>query len=429
MTGARALEAAIEALFAGAGPERRWLPTQARLERALVTTVLGGPERGVALAELTFSQGCFRAAFAFDAAGGGAPVVREVFEPDFDQGLVDMLRALAFAGPRSDEVAAALVKGSAEPIFLDQSNSAFLIGDGGFGKFYRRCGDVSREAQFYHHLAGSGVAASFWGEFSYPDGSVAALVTERLEDPRSAWEIAGSLLDEGDLQGTAKLVRECGRALGEMHDRLEDSWPESSTVGHDRLSRWLEDRLALHLEALGPGEGFGLAATELRALVAGLEGPFPCSHIHGDFHLGQLVRSSDALVIIDFEGEPEAGAGPMELAERDLAGLLRSIGYLAPADSDDGLRQLLRSAALEGYATSRVGGEMLSLPERVALLALFETEKALYELAYETRFRPEMAAGPAIALERLAWRLDGLAGTASQAPGSLTALVRREYAR
>ena len=428
MAEARALETAIRALFSAAGPERRWLPAEAQLEGVAVTSVLGGPERGVALAELTFAQGCFRAAVAFDASSGSL-AVREVFEADFSQGLIELLRALAFTGPRSDEVSAALVQGSAEPIFLDQSNSAFLLGDGGFGKFYRRCGDVSREAQYYRHLAGSGVAAGFWGEFSYPDGSVAALVTERLEDPRSAWDIAGSLLDQGELQGAAKLAGECGRALGEMHDRLADSWPESSEVSLGRLREWLDHRLERHQGVLGASEGFEMAATELRRLASDLQGPFPCSHIHGDFHLGQLVRSGDALVIIDFEGEPEAGAGPMDLAERDLAGLLRSIGYLAPADSDEGLRQLLRSAALEGYAASGAGGKMLELPERVALLALFETEKALYEMAYETRFRPEMLAVPATALERLAWRLEGLAGTASQAPGSLTALVRREYAR
>ncbi len=429
MTDSRALEAAIEALLSEAGPDRRWLPAEARLERARVSWILGGPEHGVALAELTFAQGCFRSAFSFDAIGAGVPLVREVFEADSNQGLVDLLRGLSFSGPRTDDVAASLGQGNAEPLRLDQSNSAFVIGEGGFGKFYRHCGDISREAQYYHHLSGSGVAPGFWGEFSYPDGSVAGLVTERLADPLSAWEIAGSMLDQGDLQGTARLVLECGRALGEMHDSLERSWPDPAAITPARLAEWLEARLERHISVLGKREIFAIAATALRELATELAGPFPCLHIHGDFHLGQVMRSGESLFVIDFEGEPEAGAGAMELAERDLAGLLRSIGYLAPADGDDGLRQLLRSAALEGYVTSRVGAGMLALPERVALLGFFEAEKALYELAYETRFRPGMAAGPAAAVERLSWRLDGLARTANQMRGSLTALTRREYAR
>ena len=429
MADTRDLEAAIGELLLGEGVQRRWLPAGARLERARVTGVLGGPEHGVALAELDFSQGCFRAAFSYEVAGGEALSVREVFEPGIQQGLVDLLRGLAFSGPRSGEVAAALGQGRAEPVLLDQSNSAFLIGDGGFGKFYRRCGDVSREAEFYHHLAGSGVAAAYWGEFLYTDGSVAALVTERLRDPRSAWDIAGSMLDEGDLQGAAKLARECGTALGELHDGLDRSWPDATMVEPAEIRTWLEARLARHAVVLGSTDALATAGQALRNLASELEGPFPCMHIHGDFHLGQLVRARDALLVIDFEGEPEAGAGQMELPERDVAGLLRSIGYLAPADEDEGLRQLLRSSALEGYAASAAGGRIFAVPERLALLAFFEAEKALYELAYETRYRPAMTEGPSAALKRLAWRLEGLASAARLAPGSLTALARREYAR
>ena len=429
MADARELGAAIGELFLGEGVERRWLPVGASLENARVFSVLGGPEHGVALAELSFAQGCFRAAFSFDLAGGESLSVREVFEPGFQQGLIDLLRSLSFSGPRSDEVSAALGQGRAEPILLDQSNSAFLVGEGGFGKFYRRCGDISREVEFYRHLAGSGVAAAFWGAFSYPDGSVAALVTELLENPRSAWDLAGLMLDDGDLQGAAKLAQKCGEALGQLHDGLEQSWPDSASIEPADLVAWLNARLAGHATVLGGDELSTSAGHALRDLASELEGPFRCQHIHGDFHLGQLVRSGEALLVIDFEGEPDAAAGPMELPERDLAGLLRSIGYLAPADEDEGLRQLLRSSALEGYASSRTGSRTFEVPERLALLAFFEAEKALYELAYETRYRPAMTEGPSAALKRLAWRLDGLARGASLAPGSLTALAQREYAR
>ncbi len=136
---------------------------------------------------------------------------------------------------------------------------------------------------------------------------------------------------------------------------------------------------------------------------------------HGDIHLGQvLVRRNDFL-IVDFEGEP---ARPLSerrsksSALRDVAGLLRSFSYARGAALQNGTaataearaervarlarwEAATRAAFLAGYETAaRETGLMDALAPRLPLLRLFEIEKALYELRYELRSRPEWVALP-----------------------------------
>ena len=108
--------------------------------------------------------------------------------------------------------------------------------------------------------------------------------------------------------------------------------------------------------------------------------------IHGDYHLGQVLHTSDDWKIIDFEGEPlrplmERRA--KDLALRDVAGMLRSFHYgLARLQCTDPSHQTsVRQAFLAGYLLGD------SFPQTV--LRLLELEKALYEIEYEVRTRPD----------------------------------------
>jgi 1,4-alpha-glucan branching enzyme len=141
--------------------------------------------------------------------------------------------------------------------------------------------------------------------------------------------------------------------------------------------------------------------------------------VHGDYHLGQVLHAPErGWVLLDFEGEPLRPLAERlepDLALRDVAGMLRSFDYAAghaslglPEDDPAVLaaqRWALqaREAFLAGYA-ERSGHD---LDRDAALLRALELDKALYEVVYETRNRPDWVPNPVRAVRRL---LGGHAG-------------------
>jgi maltose alpha-D-glucosyltransferase/alpha-amylase len=232
-----------------------------------------------------------------------------------------------------------------------------------------------------------------------------------------------------------------GGVTGALHGALAsdpaepDFAPEPITPAD--LSAWIERvdaDVGRACEALRArlGDVPGELAGDARALLAGetalrararelaaLDGEGCVKiRVHGDYHLGQTLRTEGSFVVIDFEGEP---ARP--LAERrrkqsvlvDIAGMLRSLDYaahaaLAPgrAPSPAGERWVRRARAafLEGYRAElgRAPARLVpSAPAKFAqALAVFELDKALYEVRYELDHRPAWLAIP---LRGLAWLL------------------------
>jgi maltokinase len=147
--------------------------------------------------------------------------------------------------------------------------------------------------------------------------------------------------------------------------------------------------------------------------------PGPAIRVHGDYHLGQVMRTDLGWFVLDFEGEPVkpveermAPASPF----KDVTGMLRSLHYAsrhalverAVADWADMLPSARaweshnRQAFLEGYRRHpEVASLLPDAPVSPAVMTGYELDKALYELEYELSHRPEWVPIPLDALERL----------------------------
>ncbi|MEO8070227.1 MAG: hypothetical protein ABI652_02410 [Acidobacteriota bacterium] len=121
--------------------------------------------------------------------------------------------------------------------------------------------------------------------------------------------------------------------------------------------------------------------------------------VHGDYHLGQTLKTASGFAIIDFEGEPGkplASRREKQCALRDVAGMMRSFDYAVQSShavmSPGRSPSSFAAAFLDGYRTHLGGGParfVPASPDAVAdWIAFFELEKALYEVEYEANSRP-----------------------------------------
>jgi maltokinase len=321
-------------------------------------------------------------------------------------------------------------------IGAEQSNTSVIFGDTVIMKVFRKVSPgLNPDIEIHSALAAAGsthIATPVgWVEGSWTDAegtpvtASLAMAQSFLKDATEGWELAltsvRDLYAEGDLHADevggdfAGEAERLGAATAEVHVALADALPTGTLEGKelaalaDAMKARLE-RAAAEVADLAP---YADALTVAFDDVAALTEPVPVQRVHGDFHLGQVMRTLDGWKLLDFEGEP---ARPLEERRalespvKDVAGMLRSFDYAArhlladhPLDAQREYRAAEwagrnRDAFVTGYA--RAGGvDPRTQPE---LLRAFETDKAVYEVLYEARNRPTWLQIPMAAIRRLA---------------------------
>ena len=135
--------------------------------------------------------------------------------------------------------------------------------------------------------------------------------------------------------------------------------------------------------------------------------------IHGDYHLGQILKQGKDFYILDYEGEPESTIRDRKVKQsplKDVAGLLRSFHYALHAtqvklgkekanlraEQGKSLYQAISGVFLNTYFKEAFKNQLdIGYRKEITyLLHYFLLEKAIYELGYELNGRPDWAIIP-----------------------------------
>lgn len=293
----------------------------------------------------------------------------------------------------------------------EQSNSSLVYGDSYILKIFRRVfpgtnPDLELPLALSHEGCGRVPAPVAWFEAAAPERLTLGVLQPFLRGAQDGWQLALRALATGD--DFTREAHALGRATAEVHTALAAALPTPSLRRSqtDELAAAMVQRLeaAAHaVPALVPYVP-GLRAAFDSVTALGHRGGWAAQRVHGDLHLGQTLRGADGFwSLIDFEGEPARPLPERRSPQppvRDIAGMLRSFDYAARSHRpwNAAWAARCRTAYCDGYAEA-AGVDPRDEPE---LLRAHETDKAVYEVLYEARHRPDWLPVPMAAIHRLA---------------------------
>ncbi|GED09864.1 trehalose biosynthesis protein [Cellulosimicrobium cellulans] len=244
-----------------------------------------------------------------------------------------------------------------------------------------------------------------------PRSAHLAVLSEFVEGARDGFDLACSYA--GQDASFADLAADLGRVLADLHGALRRAFGVGSPVD----ARWLVADLRRRAdEAVASSNALGRRAADVTAFwdrtsarlasVTRVPDALPrLQTVHGDLHLGQVLHARRfGWKVLDFEGEPlrpVAERTRPDLALRDVAGIVRSFDYAAAVGRarDAAWAVQARTAFLDAYGRADTAGVDRATSE--VLVRALTLDKALYEVVYESRNRPDWEPIPLAAVDRL----------------------------
>jgi len=320
--------------------------------------------------------------------------------------------------------------GDVRPVGVEQSNTSIIFGDELIMKAIRRIEPgVNPELELLRFLSARGFPhiAALAGWYEVEGRHISAtlgILQEFLAGARDGWDLA---LDElvSDPEGLLDRLESLGAVIGELHTALgsDNSDPdfvpvepsaEALAILYADVDEQIE-QVFLDLpetDACAPIRGRGQDVRERLSALSHATVGGRAIRTHGDLHLGQTMLADRGWVVLDFEGEPARPLPERRLKRsplRDVAGMLRSFSYvtagarlLRGTEAPEGWEERARERFLSGYHDA-VDHTLLPPGQQATeqLLAVFELEKAVYELRYELNNRPDWVAIPVAGILRL----------------------------
>jgi len=347
-----------------------------------------------------------------------------------DPGAIEALAALFGSEAAADGVSfhgGATPRGHIRAMGAEQSNTSIVFGEEQVLKVFRRIEPgINPELEMLRFLSLRGFdnIATLTGWYEYSGELMQAtlgILQRFVGEARDGWELA---LD--DPLGLLARMPELGAATGHMHSVLASDMTDPAFAPEEPSDEALAlltatideqiERAFLDLPAdnpaLAPILGRGEEIRDRLQMMSHVGVGGRLIRHHGDYHLGQTMLRDEGWVILDFEGEPARSLLDRRRKRsplRDVAGMLRSFAYAASASAlmrgvpaPDDWEQHARTAFLDAYLEAVDPGLLPAGQAAISkLLAIFELEKAVYELRYELNNRPHWVPIPVAGIARL----------------------------
>jgi maltokinase len=421
---------------------QRWFGSKAREvtgARIVDSAALPGGTYTIALVEFRFPEGTHEN-YQLLLGARDSDVPDGLADPELARELVHAIRSGATLQAEEGTISFQSVAGFAELarelalvrlIASEQSNSSVVFDEELILKVFRRLEPgVNPELEMLRFLTEHGFPNSprLAGWYAYagrPLETTLGVLQQFIAGALDGWELALDELAEAPERFLERL-RRLGEVTGAMHSVLgSDSTDpafcpeETSAEALGLLTATVDEeieRVFLELpegiEALEPIAGRGEEVREQLRLLSHFGTVGRAIRHHGDFHLGQTLWADGDWVIIDFEGEPARSLPERRRKRsplRDVAAMLRSFAYAASAvellrgiEAPPGWEERSRSEFLDGYLATVDQSLVPAGREAIErLIAIFELEKAVYELRYELNNRPEWVRIPVSGILRL----------------------------